>query len=53
MRSVTHVLKTLDYLERCGSSGAGVTEVAKALGVHKSTASRLLATLRTGVCNKG
>lgn len=47
MRSVTHVLKTLDYLERCGSSGAGVTEVAKALGVHKSTASRLLATLRT------
>ena len=45
MRSVTQVLRTLDYLATC--SGAGVTEVAKALGVHKSTASRLLATMRS------
>jgi len=48
MRSVMHVLKTLDYLEACGASGAGVTEVANALGVHKSTASRLLASMRPG-----
>src|SRR5690606_8534421 len=47
VRPVTPVLQTPHYLGRCGRSGAGVTEVAKPLGVHKSTASRLLATLRT------
>ena len=43
-QSVTHALDILDYL--ASSRGeAGVTEVARSLGVHKSTASRLLATL--------
>ena len=46
VRSVTQVLGTLDYLETC-KDGAGVTEVAGALGVHKSTASRLLAAMRS------
>lgn len=46
VRSVTQVLRALDYLETC-RTGAGVTEVAQALGVHKSTASRLLATMRS------
>lgn len=46
MRSVTQVLRTLDYLETC-KAGAGVSEVAEALGVHKSTASRLLSTMRS------
>ncbi|MDI9458495.1 MAG: IclR family transcriptional regulator [Bacillota bacterium] len=45
MRSVAQVLGVLDYLETC-SSGATVTEVAEALEVHKSTASRLLASMR-------
>lgn len=46
MRSVIQVLRTFDYLETC-RHGAGVTEVAEALSVHKSTASRLLATMRS------
>ena len=46
MRSVAQVLRVLDYLETC-SAGASVTEVAEALDVHKSTASRLLASMRT------
>lgn len=45
MRSVAQVLRVLDYLETC-DSGATVTEVAEALDVHKSTASRLLASMR-------
>jgi IclR family KDG regulon transcriptional repressor len=47
IRSVAQALKALDYLESCGDE-AGVTEVAQALGVHKSTASRLLATMESG-----
>lgn len=47
IRSVAQALRVFDYLEECGSE-AGVTEVAEVLGVHKSTASRLLATLRAG-----
>jgi IclR family KDG regulon transcriptional repressor len=46
IRSVAHAFKVLDYLESCGDE-AGVTEVGKALGVHKSTASRLLATMES------
>jgi IclR family KDG regulon transcriptional repressor len=46
IRSVLHALKTFDYLESCGD-GAGVTEIGQALGVHKSTASRLLATMES------
>lgn len=46
IRSVVHALKVLDYLESCGDE-AGVTEVGQALGVHKSTASRLLATMES------
>jgi IclR family KDG regulon transcriptional repressor len=47
IRSVAQALKALDYLESCGDE-AGVTEVGEALGVHKSTASRLLATMESG-----
>ncbi len=46
IRSVVHALKALDYLESCGDE-AGVTEIGQALGVHKSTASRLLATMES------
>jgi IclR family KDG regulon transcriptional repressor len=46
IRSVVHALKVLDYLESCGDE-AGVTEVGQALGVHKSTASRLLTTMES------
>jgi IclR family KDG regulon transcriptional repressor len=46
IRSVVQALKALDYLESCGDE-AGVTEVGQALGVHKSTASRLLATMES------
>jgi IclR family KDG regulon transcriptional repressor len=46
IRSVAQALKALDYLESCGD-GAGVTEVGQALGVHKSTASRLLAAMES------
>lgn len=46
MRSVTQALRTLDYLAAC-KGGAGVTEVAAALDVHKSTASRLLAAMKS------
>ena len=46
IRSVVQALKALDYLESCGNE-AGVTEVGQALGVHKSTASRLLATMES------
>ncbi|HHT91749.1 MAG: IclR family transcriptional regulator [Bacillota bacterium] len=45
MRSVTQALRALDYLSTC-KGGAGVTEVGAALGVHKSTASRLLSTMK-------
>lgn len=47
IRSVAQALRVFDYLEECGTE-VGVTEVADVLGVHKSTASRLLATLKTG-----
>lgn len=44
VRAASHTLDVLDYLAtRQGE--AGVTEVGQALGVHKSTASRLLATM--------
>lgn len=44
MQSVVHALDILDYL--ASSRGeAGVTELAQSLGTHKSTVSRLLATL--------
>ena len=43
VQSVDRALTILSYLADNGSSG--VTEVAKALEIHKSTASRLLATL--------
>lgn len=43
VQSVDRALEILDVLARRGA--AGVTEVAGALGVHKSTASRLLGTL--------
>ncbi len=46
IRSVENALKALDYLESCWDE-AGVTEVGQALGVHKSTASRLLATMES------
>jgi IclR family KDG regulon transcriptional repressor len=45
-KSVNRVLDVLDYLDSCHSE-AGVTEIGKALGVHKSTASRLLSTMET------
>ncbi len=41
-----HTLDVLDYLASCRGE-AGVTEVGQALGVHKSTASRLLAAMET------
>ena len=43
VQSVDRALTILSYLADNG--GSGVTEVANALGIHKSTASRLLATL--------
>ena len=43
MQSVDRALETLELLARHGESG--VTEVAERLGVHKSTASRLLSAL--------
>ena len=46
MRSVAQVLRVFDYLETC-RAGAGVTEVAEVLGIHKSTASRLLAAMKS------
>lgn len=58
MRAVLHTLDVLDYLASCQGE-AGVTEVGQALGVHKSTASRLLSTMearryvsRNGVTGK-
>lgn len=44
VRAALHILDILDYLVSCRGE-AGVTEVAQALGVHKSTASRLLAAM--------
>lgn len=44
MQSAANVLDVLDYLDTC-HGGVGVTEIARAIGVHKSTASRLLATM--------
>lgn len=46
INSVAQALKALDYLEECGGE-AGVVEIGDALGVHKSTASRLLATMNS------
>ena len=43
MQSVDRAVAILEILARDGE--AGVTEVARELGVHKSTASRLLAAL--------
>lgn len=47
MSGAAQVLKVFDFFETYGRE-AGVTEVAQALNVHKSTASRLLATLKVG-----
>jgi DNA-binding IclR family transcriptional regulator len=44
VRSVDRAISILEFLSREG--GSGVTEVANGLGVHKSTAHRLLATLK-------
>jgi len=44
VQSVVNALSILDYLASTGNE-AGVTELAQFLGTHKSTASRLLATL--------
>ena len=44
--SVLRALDMLDYLESC-QENVGVTEVGQVLGVHKSTASRLLGTLES------
>jgi len=44
VQSVVHALDIFDYLASSGGE-AGVTELAQFLGIHKSTASRLLATL--------
>lgn len=46
VQSVLNALDILDYLASCGGE-ASVTEVAQFLDVHKSTASRLLATLNS------
>lgn len=46
INSVVQALKALNYLEMCGGE-AGVVEISEALGVHKSTASRLLATMNS------
>jgi DNA-binding IclR family transcriptional regulator len=43
VQSVDRAVTVLEILARDGQ--AGVTEVARELGVHKSTASRLLAAL--------
>lgn len=43
VQSVDRAVTSLEYLARAGWSG--VTEIAEALGVHKSTASRLVGTL--------
>jgi DNA-binding IclR family transcriptional regulator len=45
--SVSRALAVLDLLADA-SSGRGVSDIARELGVHKSSASRLLATLRGG-----
>jgi IclR family acetate operon transcriptional repressor len=45
--SVTRALAVLDLLADA-SEGRGVSDIARELGVHKSSASRLLATLRGG-----
>src|SRR3978361_663200 len=45
VQSVDRALTILDILARLGE--AGVTEIAGELGVHKSTAFRLVATLET------
>ena len=47
VQSVDRAVRILEILARDGE--AGVTEVAGELGVHKSTASRLLAALDAGV----
>lgn len=44
--SVLRALDILDYLESC-QENVGVTEVGQVLGVHKSTASRLLSTMES------
>ncbi len=44
VQSVVHALDIFDYLASSGGE-AGVTELAQSLHIHKSTASRLLATL--------
>ena len=46
IKSVANAFEVLDYLEECGAE-AGVVEIAQVLGVHKSTASRLLATMES------
>ena len=45
--SVKRVVAALDLLADA-TDGLGVTDLARQLGIHKSSASRLLATLRTG-----
>ena len=45
--SVKRVLTVLDLLADA-TEGLGVTDLARKLGIHKSSASRLVATLRTG-----
>src|SRR5690242_17600036 len=44
-QSLDRAVTALEYLARSGD--AGVTEVADAIGVHKSTASRLMTALQT------
>lgn len=44
IRSVERVFRIFDYLEESGAE-VGVIELAEVLGVHKSTASRFLATM--------
>lgn len=46
IQSVLHIVAVLDYLCNCDGE-AGVTEISKATGVHKSTASRILSTLES------
>jgi DNA-binding IclR family transcriptional regulator len=46
VQSVDRAVAILDLLAE--RSEAGVTEIADAIGVHKSTASRLLASLEAG-----
>ncbi|MFP5347088.1 MAG: IclR family transcriptional regulator, partial [Actinomycetes bacterium] len=48
-QSVQSVERAMTILEQLASAGeCGVTEIAAALGVHKSTAFRLLSTLERG-----